>query len=213
MSDTEIGLADVREKVPTAEQMAAVAAAESAGTVGPDGITRHAAGDGIPAVRMLGGPTGGKAIVIGDGSLGVELPGAMKERLETMRKAHALRALDEDARWEKAQAELGLSYNQVADLKAAIEERSEAMAGARTTIESTTDGGATMVRASIDHEKLTAARKAYDERVAGVLNAEQRDAWKDDGYDQAFGGRGGTATFAITTGVHLGTQKDDEKEE
>jgi exonuclease VII small subunit len=114
---------------------------------------------------------------------------ALGDALEEFKKAATLRRLPEEERWQKAIDELRLTDGQVAELQDAVTARDEALTAASTTTEVTLDGGGTFKTNSLDHEKAEQANQAYDDRVANALDNDQREAWKDKGYEGAFGKR------------------------
>jgi hypothetical protein len=105
-------------------------------------------------------------------------------------KSLELRMKPEEERWTAAREAIGLTAGQEEDLKAAIKERNQAIQDALkvTTESSGSDGNVAVRIASPDPEKMREARKAYDDRVNQVLSADQAKKWRDEGYDDAFGG-------------------------
>jgi hypothetical protein len=128
-------------------------------------------------------------------SLGALEAGGNVDRL---RKSLELRLKPEEERWTATREALGLTAGQEEDLKTAIKDRSQAFQDAvkAATDTSSADGSVAIRVVTPDSEKMRDARKAYDDRVNQVLSADQAKKWRDEGYEDAFGG-GGSRAIAI----------------
>ncbi|MHC4924907.1 MAG: hypothetical protein ACYTG4_12680 [Planctomycetota bacterium] len=118
------------------------------------------------------------------------------------KKVRELRKLKTDEeRWQKTREALGLTLQQETELKAALEERKKAMKDAFAAAKTETVGDGTSFTVSMpDPKAMKAARDNYEERVDSALNAEQAKKWRDDGYENAMGGGGGTSMSFMTIG-------------
>jgi len=122
--------------------------------------------------------------------------GRAAEMKDRMLKGLRIRALPEEERWQLAADTLGLNSVQVDEIKAAHAELQEALKEA--VVEETTeaDGGALRFR-RVDGNKMREAREAFQARVDHALNDEQKEAWRDEGFDAAFARRSGLPTFRV----------------
>jgi uncharacterized membrane protein len=130
--------------------------------------------------------------------IGAEL-GEAGVRLTSLRAGLDLRKLPEDQRWQKAKDDLGLTWNQVEDLKKAVSERDAAMKEASTVEKKTGPNGGTITISRPDAGKTAHAQAAYHDKVNSTLNDEQKKSWQSKGYDHAFGkgGFGGAMVMAV----------------
>ena len=113
-----------------------------------------------------------------------------------------LRKLPEADRWQKAKDDLGLTWNQVEDLKKAVADHETAMKDAMTTEKKTNASGGAVTIKRPDAGKAAHAEADYHDRVNATLDAEQRKNWSSKGYDRAFGsspfgGAGATMVMSI----------------
>ena len=120
-------------------------------------------------------------------------------KMKKYKLAAKLRALPEDERWEKAREEMYLTDGQVTELQSAIAERDHLLKAARKQTEIELPDGNKFTTTTVDPTQMKTAQKAFSDRVDGVLNSDQKTAWSDKGYDQAFGNRRGARTMMITT--------------
>ena len=161
---------------------------------GADASAANDAGLAEPAQIALDGPVSfevGKAL---DG-IGADFAG-FQSGLE-------LRKLPEADRWQKAKDDLGLTWNQVEDLKKAVAARDEAMKNAMTTdkVNRTDGSGGTFTIQRSDAGKAAHAEADYHDRVNATLDEQQKKNWSSKGYDHAFGASpfgGLSATMAIS---------------
>ncbi len=141
-----------------------------------------------------------------------QLTQELEERTKRIHLAAQLRAMPEEERWAKAQADLNLSASQVADLKDAMAVRETRIEEGKSVTEMDLPNGGRFKRVKLDQEVVKAAQTEYDERLDRVLGRDQKAAWKDKGYENAFGRPrgnvvsltsgakgGGTSTIQITT--------------
>src|SRR5262245_17711650 len=141
-------LLEVQDRVTKAEIQAAQGAMDSASGTGAaaaktfhggrHGAKTEASGSAAQgAVEFGGGELDGLgeaiALNLGDelGKLDVEM-GDLGGQLASLQNGFRLRALPEADRWQKAKDELGLTWNQVEDLKKAVTDRDAAMKDAMT---------------------------------------------------------------------------------
>jgi len=151
----------------------------AAGGTGDDAGPQTATGPDV-----MDGLPGSAAI-----DLGVVLDGdAMPAEFGSFRKAMELRKLPEDQRWRKAKDDLGLTWNQVEDLKKAVAARDAAMKDAMVTEKSETGNGGAFSFSRPDPGKSAHAQADYHDAVAKSLDENQKKSWKDKGYESAFGG-------------------------
>jgi hypothetical protein len=116
-----------------------------------------------------------------------------------------LRKLPEAERWQKAKDDLGLTWNQVEDLKKAVADRDAAMKDAANVEKKSGPNGGTITISRPDPGKLAHAQADYHDKVNATLNDEQKKNWQSKGYDHAFGngGFGG----AMVMSVNVATDK------
>jgi len=129
--------------------------------------------------------------------------GAVSGDLSGFQAGFALRKLPEADRWQKAKDDLGLTWNQVEDLKKAVAARDEAMKNAMTTdkVNKTDGSGGTFTIQRSDAGKAAHAEADYHDRVNATLDEQQKKNWSSKGYDHAFGASpfgGLSATMAIS---------------
>lgn len=165
-----------------------------------------------PGPGLPGGPDGPGVVVPSPGGPVQVVPAdpeARKKAVERWRNVSRLRALSEDERWKQIQEELRLSVNQVDEIKAALEARSEALEGAMEETEVDVGGFKGSIRTVTDPELQREAQEAFDTRVERALDAEQREQWKEGGYAQAVGaGSSRGAVTVISTGtLRVGGEK------
>jgi hypothetical protein len=114
-------------------------------------------------------------------------------------EAMKLRQLPEEERWQKAKDDLALSWNQVEDLKRAIEERDKLTTESMQVEQKTgPDGSSQITIQRPDVAKMAKAQGDYHEKVGRVLNDEQKKNWRSKGYDQAFGKSPFSSAIAIS---------------
>jgi len=203
VTKAEIRLAGIANREAAEE----AAAAETATVFGSDG-TFTVGGPGRSAggrkKAVAGHVLGGKGRALQAISLD------MTNTLEQFRKAAALRALSEDERWDKAREDVHLTDGQILEIQSAIEERDAAIEAAKTSEEVVTSSGSTMRTVKMDGEKMKAAQDKYGERVDNLLATDQKTAWKEGGYDRAFGKRRGhAAAIFISTNITETTETKD----
>ena len=161
------------------------------------------------ALADLGGQI---AVNLGDelGKMDVEM-GDLGEQLASLQNGFKLRALPEADRWQKAKDELGLTWNQVEDLKKAVTDRDTAMKDAMTKETKTGPNGGTITIQRPDAGKMAHAEAAYHDRVNATLSEQQKKDWGAKGYDHAFGsGPVGGGSLVIATSID--TQKTQQGE-
>ena len=219
-------LLEVQDRVTKAEIKASQPAAEFATGTGsspekPVRIGRHVmkTDAGVSAaqggIEIGGAELGdlGEAIAV---NLGDELAklnvdaGELGGQLASLQNGFKLRALPEADRWQKAKDELGLTWNQVEDLKKAVTDRDAAMKDAMTKETKAGPNGGTITIQRPDPGKAAHAEAAYHDRVNATLNEQQKKDWGSKGYDHAFGSSplsGGSMTMAISVG---GDPKTDD---
>ena len=132
----------------------------------------------------------GEAIAINLGEELGKLDGEFADvagQLGALQNGMKLRQLPEADRWQKAKDELGLSWNQVEDLKKAIADRDTAMKDAMTKDTKTGPNGGTITIQRPDPAKSAHAEAAYHDRVNSTLSEQQKKDWNSKGYDNAFG--------------------------
>jgi hypothetical protein len=223
--DSRRTLNEVQERVTKAELQASREAAAAETGAAPAGAMQvrlgrhgtHSAEGGPNAAGVilddadladLGGQI---AVNLGDelGKLDVEV-GDISSQIETLRNGFKLRALPEADRWQKAKDELGLTWNQVEDLKKAVADRDTAMKDAMTKETKSGANGGTITIQRPDPAKSAHAEAAYHDRVNATLGEQQKKDWGSKGYDHAFGSApfgGGSMTMAI--GVSTDAKPDD----
>ena len=97
---------------------------------------------------------------------------------------------------------------QIDEIKAALEERDKAIDESMVIERDEDDGSSRISIRRMDFAKTREANEAYKSRVDNVLNDQQKESWKKEGYENAFGrGAMGTATV-----ISLGTFKSDESD-
>jgi hypothetical protein len=125
--------------------------------------------------------------------------------LSGLTKSFELRRLPENERWDRAREEVGLTDMQVEEIQAAIEERDKAIDESMVIEREEEDGASRFSVRRMDLDKTREANEAYRKRVDNTLNDDQKKAWKDNGYENAFGrGAMGTATV-----ISIGTMTHD----
>ena len=197
--------ADVNERVIAAElelsrlrdvmqrRAAESGSVDGAGTGGASSPT--VVGGGPPDV-WASSPPAVLGSVPADAAKSVALAREKAEELRNrFRRSMELRALPEEQRWQRAADDLGLTSVQVDEIKRAKAVFDEAREAATTTEETEIAGGRMTVR-KIDPKKMRAARQELESSVKNVLNSEQQDRWRNEGYEGALTGSGG---------VHAGT--------
>lgn len=198
-------------------------------------VARHGALDGE---EVTGGATLGAQIEATEDEVHAELQealGALKQRLVTaggpqigtvigpggevaglsgalsgLQRSFELRRLPEEERWSKAREEVGLNDVQVEEIKAALAERDTAIDASMVVERDETDGAQRISVRRMDFEKTREANEAYRRRVDNVLNDEQKKAWKEKGYENAFG-RGAMGTATVISIGSISTGGGDEK--
>jgi hypothetical protein len=141
---------------------------------------------------------------------GMEMARGASEDLADLRSGLELRKLPEADRWQKAKDDLGLTWNQVEDLKKAVADRDTAMKDAVTTEKKTNaSGGAVTIKRS-DAGKAAHAEADYHDRVNAALDESQRKNWSSKGYDHAFGSSpfGGTGATMVMS-IDMSSDKKD----
>jgi hypothetical protein len=129
-------------------------------------------------------------------------------QLAGFRNGLALRQLPEDQRWEKAKDDLGLTWNQVEDMKKAIADRDAATRDAMTTEKKTGPNGGSITIKRPDPAKMAHADADYHDKVAKTLSEDQRKSWQSKGYDHAFGsGPFGGAHGSMVMAIDVATDK------
>jgi hypothetical protein len=215
---------EVQDRVTKAELAASRQAAAPETAAGPAGtktvrIGRHAARAGDSgaqagvvlddaAVADLGGQI---ALNLGD-ELG-KLDGDMGEfagQIDSLRNGLKLRALPEADRWQKAKDDLGLTWNQVEDLKKAVADRDAAMKDAMTKETKAGPNGGTITIQRPDAGKAAHAEAAYHDRVNATLSEQQKKDWGAKGYDHAFGSAPfGGGNMVMTIGLTDESKQSD----
>lgn len=108
---------------------------------------------------------------------------ATKERFT---KGLKIRAMPEDERWQYTADTLRLNSVQVDEIRAAHTELQEGLKAA--IVEETNETAAgTMTFRRVDGNRLREAQEAFQARVDNALNEEQKEAWNEEGFSQAFG--------------------------
>jgi hypothetical protein len=150
----------------------------------------------------IDGLTGDVGVEIGKALEGVDLGGAA-EQFAALRSGLELRRLPEDKRWEKAKDDLGLTWNQVEDLKKAVADRDAAMKAATVSEKKTGPNGGAITIMRPDAGKAAHAQADYHDKLNGTLSEDQRKGWTGKGYDGAFGqgGLGMGGSMVMTVGV------------
>jgi len=136
--------------------------------------------------------------------------GAVSGDFAGLQSGLELRKLPEADRWQKAKDDLGLTWNQVEDLKKAVLDRDTAMKDAVTTEKKTNaSGGAVTIKRS-DAGKAAHAEADYHDRVNAALDESQRKDWSSKGYDHAFGSSpfGGTGATMVMS-IDMSSDKKD----
>ena len=227
---------ELQERVTTAELKAAKQAADGAATAAA--AAPHA-GRGFKVVRRGGAadvkgdatrPDDEVAQMLGSidvdglsGDVGVEIGKALEgmgdqlgdigPQLQELRAGLALRKLPEDRRWEKAKDDLGLTWNQVEDMKKAVADRDAAMKAATVSEKKTGPNGGSITIMRPDAGKAAHAEADYHDRVGATLNDEQKKSWKSKGYENAFGSNGfGSGGMVMTLGVTTDKTIDGAKD-
>lgn len=219
---------DLQERVTAAEMKAAKrdvdAALAAAAPPKPGRVRVHRSGkpdekadvgtddvaDAIGAIDIdgLSGDVGaeiGKALE----GLGDQFGGA-GEQIAAFKAGLALRKLPEDKRWEKAKDDLGLTWNQVEDLKKAVADRDAAMKAATVSEKKTGPNGGSITIMRPDAGKAAHAEADYHDKLNGTLSEDQRKSWTSKGYDHAFGSNafGGGGSMVMTVGVSSETKTE-----
>lgn len=115
--------------------------------------------------------------------------------LGNLQKSLELRRLPEEERWQKAREEVGLTDLQVEGIQAALAERDKAIEESMVALRDENDGERRISVRRMDFGRTQEANAAYREKVDTLLNDQQKKAWHDNGYDNAFGkGAMGAAT-------------------
>jgi hypothetical protein len=114
-----------------------------------------------------------------------------------------LRKLPETERWQKAKDDLGLTWNQVEDLKKAVADRDAAIKDSANVEKKTGPNGGTITISRSDPAKVAHAQADYHDRVNQTLNDEQKKNWQAKGYDHAFGkgGLGGAMVMTVSSTI------------
>jgi DNA-binding FrmR family transcriptional regulator len=207
-------LLEVQDRVTKAEIAASQPATDAAsGTVASSGmkfrVARHGtkteAGASAAEGVVDAAPELGEAIALnlGDelGKLDLNVDDFGGE-LASLQNGFKLRALPEADRWQKAKDELGLTWNQVEDLKKAFSDRDAAMKDAMTKETKAGPNGGTITIQRPDPAKLAHADAAYHDRVNATLDERQKKDWGSKGYDHAFGSAPfGGGNMVMTIGV------------
>jgi hypothetical protein len=214
---------ELSERVTAAEIKSAREAAAGAAApnnAGPVRVGRHRAADAAAAPGAEQAMPVFDAADLGDG-LAVELGkvlaangeemGGMASELKSLQAGLALRKLPEADRWEKAKDDLGLTWNQVEDLKKAVAARDEAMKNAMTTENKTNANGGAVTIKRPDAGKAAHATADYHDRVNATLNEDQRKSWNSKGYDHAFGSGpvGGAGGATMVMSIDMASDKKD----
>jgi hypothetical protein len=217
LEDSRKAVNELSERVAASEIKSAKAAA--GGPAGPFASSARAArigrhhADGTDP-RAADGVAAGEPVEIAglDDDMKVQLEnalsgigeqlGGVSGDLAGLQSGLELRKLPEADRWQKAKDDLGLTWNQVEDLKKAVLDRDTAMKDAMTTEKKTNaSGGAVTIKRS-DAGKAAHAEADYHDRVNATLDESQRKNWSSKGYDHAFGsspfgGSGATMVMSI----------------
>lgn len=229
LAEASKSIAELSERVTAAELRAAKHAAEVAAQPRKVPVTRgvrmggHAASSGeAPAEGevMFGGALEG--IDLGDGGqialdLGSALEGSLGDasvpaEFTALRAGLGLRKLPEADRWTKAKDDLGLTWNQVEDLKKAVADRDAAVKDAMTKETKTGPNGGTITIQRPDSGKLAHAEANYHDKLNATLDEGQRKNWRDKGYDHAFGSSPfGGAGANVVMAIDVRSEKDGEK--
>lgn len=101
-----------------------------------------------------------------------------------------------------ATKKLGLDAYQSIELRRLVAVRDAAYANAAFARVDEDENGARMVR-DVDLNALERADEVFESSVAGLLDTEQRAAWKDKGWSQRFAGRRPEPQPAVERGVAL----------
>jgi hypothetical protein len=147
--------------------------------------------------------------------IGTQL-GDVGGQLEALRNGLDLRKLPDEKRWEKAKEDLGLTWNQVEDLKRAVADRDAAMKAANVVEKKEGPNGGRLTISRPDAGKMAHAQADYHDRVGAALGDEQKKKdWQTKGYDHAFGsgpmGMGGGMVMAIDVSAEAKDEKKDAK--
>ena len=225
-------LNEVQERVTKAElrasSQAAATDAAAAGEAAQVRVGRHRAGHVMEGDAKASGMTfedvdladlGGQiAVQLGD-ELG-KLDGMDGElgdfagQLQSLQNGFKLRELPEAERWQKAADELGLTPNQVEEMKRAVADRDTAMKDAMTKETKTGPKGGTITIQRPDPGKAAHAEAAYHDRVNATLSEQQKKDWGSKGYDHAFGATpGGRGTMTMAIGISTDAKPADAPKE
>ncbi len=228
LAEAKKSLAELSERVTAAELRASKQSAESAAQPMKVPVARsvrmgaHAAPPGeAPAETdvMFGAALEG--LDLGDGGqiaidLGAALEGSfgdasMPPEFTSLRAGLGLRKLPEAERWTKAKDDLGLTWNQVEDLKKAVADRDAALKDAMTTEKKTGPNGGTITIQRPDSGKLAHAEANYHDKLNSTLGDEQKKSWRDKGYDHAFGSSPfGGAGANVVMAIDVRNEKDEK---
>jgi hypothetical protein len=206
-------LLEVQDRVAKAEVAASRPATVAApGTGATFRVARHgtnaeagasAAQGAVDAAPELGEVGEAIALNLGDelGKLDLNVDD-LGGQLASLQNGFKLRALPEADRWQKAKDELGLTWNQVEDLKKAVSDRDAAMKDAMTKETKAGPNGGTITIQRPDAGKAAHADAAYHDRVNATLDERQKKDWGSKGYDHAFGSAPfGGGNMVMTIGV------------
>lgn len=222
LDDSKKAVNELSERVAAAEIKAAKQAADPAAPPGPRNVRigRHrdagATAKADEAQTAAGefnveGLDDDVAVQIGNALDGIgDQLGAASGDFAALKSGLDLRKLPEADRWQKAKDDLGLTWNQVEELKKAVADRDAAMKTA-VTVEKKTNasGGAVTIQRS-DTGKAAHAEADYHDRVNATLNDEQKKNWSAKGYDHAFGANPfGGAHGTMVMSVDVSSDKKD----
>jgi hypothetical protein len=210
---------ELSERVAAAEIKAAKQAADGAAAPGVHFARtgRHRAAPGAATADAPVEGTVGTDIDLGPAlaaGLGDQL-GAISGDFSSLQAGLELRKLPETDRWQKAKDDLGLTWNQVEDLKKAVADRDAAMKDAMVSEKKTNASGGTVTIERPNPGKAAHAEADYHDRVDAALSADQRKNWSAKGYDHAFGSSpfgGSGATMVMSFGVSSDKKDGPAKE-
>jgi hypothetical protein len=231
LAEAKKSLAELTERVTAAELRAAKQSAESA--TQPMKVARRARKDGhaAPTIEELEHMNEVGTAMIADpdfvdagGQIALQLGGALEGALgdasmppefASLRAGLGLRKLPEAERWTKAKDDLGLTWNQVEDLKKAVADRDAALKDAMTKETKTGPNGGTITIQRPDSGKLAHAEANYHDKLNATLGEQQKKDWRDKGYDHAFGSSpfgGAGANVVMAIDVKTDKQGDTPKD-
>ena len=235
LEDSRKAVNDLTERVTASEMKAAHRAADAIAAPGP-GRGLHVVRRAHPPGEKAGEAGFGSAVAteldadsidLGDagGQIGDELGQALNVvsgdigaggGFAALKSGLDLRKLPEADRWQKAKDDLGLTWNQVEEMKKAVADRDAAMKDAMASEKKTSPAGGTITIQRPDEGKMAHASADYHDHVKAALNEDQRKSWQSKGYDHAFGSSpfgamGGAMAISFTTTSDTSSDKASDK--